>query len=278
MVRAMSLTSLLFVPGAMPSRFAKALASGASVVCIDLEDSVPPAAKDQARADAIAAVARGSRFAIRINPVTTLAGLRDLVTIADAGITPSLVLLPKAESAGDVAVVRGALGDAVGIVPLVESPAALRQTAEIAAAPGVAAMMFGGGDMAAELGTAIAWEPLLAARGAFLLGCAEAGVATIDVPFIALDDPAGLESETIRAQALGFLAKAAIHPAQVAVIDAVLRPSRAQIDEARAAMAVFAEAGGAAVRFQGRMLEAPIVRRYARILAQAAGCEGVSDA
>lgn len=271
-VRAESLTSLLFVPGATPARFGKALASGASMVCIDLEDSVPPDGKAQARAHALAAVRDDARFAIRINPVSTEDGTRDLLALADAGLRPT-ILLPKAESVDDPAVVRGALGGGTEIVPLIESPRALRATHAIAGAPDVAAMMFGGGDMAAELGVEIAWEPLLAARGAFLLGCAEAGVPAIDVPFLDLADAEGLAAETRRARMLGFQAKAAIHPAQVATIDAVLRPSPELIEEALAAQAAYAAGGGAAVRFRGRMLEAPVMRRYHRILAQAE-CNG----
>lgn len=276
--RVSGMTSLLFVPGAMPARFAKARASGASIVCIDLEDSVPESGKDDARAAAIAGVGDWPGYAVRINPVTTLAGLRDLVAIAEASVAPAAILLPKAEQPGDIAVVRGALGDAAAIIPLIESPAALRRTADIASAPGVAAVMFGGGDMAGELGVAVAWEPLRHARGAFMLGCAEAGVPAIDVPFLDLDNLRGLEAETRLAQALGFQAKAAIHPAQVATIDAVLRPDAELIREAHEAAVAFADGGGAAVRFRGRMLELPVMRRYRRILAQATVVQGDGNA
>lgn len=266
---ATNLSTLLFVSGATPNRFDKALATQADSVCIDLEDAVPADDKVEARAQALAAIGRSPRLALRINPVGTLAGLRDLVALADAGVRPALLLLPKVESATELAIVTGALGTHIPLVPLIETPAGLAATAAIARAPGVAAMMFGGGDMAAELGVELAWEPLLVARGAFLLGCAAAGVPTIDVPFIDLADLAGLEAETLRARALGFQAKAAIHPAQVDIINAALRPSAALIAEAQSADAAFAAAGGAAVRFQGRMLEEPVMRRYRRILAQA---------
>ena len=266
----LGLTSLLFVSGATPERLPKALATRASIACIDLEDSVPDADKAVARSAALALISGDPRVAIRINPVTTLEGLRDLVALADAPARPKFLLLPKAENAGDISVVRGALGNDVVVIPLIESPAALHQTATIAASPGVGAMMFGGGDMAGELSVAIAWEPLLAARGLFLLGCAQAGVPAIDVPFVALDDLAGLEAETLKAQALGFQAKAAIHPAQVDIINAVLRPSAELTAEARDAEAAFAAGGGAPVRFRGKMLELPVMRRYRRILAQAA--------
>lgn len=266
------LMTLLFVPGGRPDRFAKALASGADAVCVDLEDAVPPADKAAARAAAIAALSDPATpdLSLRINGVTTRAGLEDLVTLGDAGAMPALLLVPKVESAEAIEVVRGALGDACPpIVPLIETPKGLRRAHAIASAPGVAAAMFGGGDLAGELGVALAWEPLFTARGQFVLACAEAGVPAIDVPFLHLDDAAGLADETRRARALGFAAKAAIHPGQIKAIRAGLAPTPQEIADAQAAAAAFAAAGGAAVRHKGRMLEAPIMRRYFRILSQA---------
>ena len=265
---------MLFVPGSKPERYAKALDAGADAVCIDLEDSVPESAKAEARAAAVAAIGEGGgegngrRLVLRINGVRTRAGLEDLIALADAAALPSLLFVPMVESAAEVGVILGVLGDrAPGIVPLIETVKGLNAAAEIASAPGVAAMMFGGGDFAAELGVALAWEPLRSARGAFVMACAGAGIPAIDVPFIQLDDAEGLKTEAEAAKALGFAAKAAIHPAQVAVINAVFRPTPEQIAEALEAQKVFDAAGGAAVRFNGRMLEAPIMRRYQRILA-----------
>lgn len=262
---AAGLTSLLFVPGTRPDRFAKALASDADIVCIDLEDAVPAEGKAAARDAAIAAI--GGRIAIRINAVTTGTGLADLLALAAAPALPPLILVPMVESPGEIAVVRGTLGEHAGIVPLIETPLALRRAADIAAAPGVVAMMFGGGDMAGVLGTALAWEPLLHARQALLLACAQAGVPAIDVPWIVLDDADGLDDEARRAHAIGFQAKAAIHPAQLDAIHAAMHPSKALLAEAHAALAAYAAGSGGAIRFAGRMLEAPIMRRYARIAA-----------
>lgn len=264
--------TLLFVPGGRPDRFAKALASGADAVCVDLEDAVPSADKPQARAIAIAALSDAATpgLALRINGLTTLAGLADLVALANAPGAPSLLLVPKVESADMLEIVRGVLGDRTPpLVPLIESARGLRMAHAIAAAPGVAAVMFGGGDLAGELGVELAWTPLLTARSQLLFACAEAGVPAIDVPFIHLDDGDGLSEETARARALGFAAKAAIHPAQIPAIRAALAPNEAEIAEARAAATAYADAGGAAVRHNGRMLEAPIMRRYHRILSQA---------
>ena len=115
---------------------------------------------------------------------------------------------------------------------------------------------------------ALAWEPLLAARGALLIACAEAKVPAIDVPFIGLDDPAGLADECRRAKALGFAAKAAIHPGQVAAIEAAFAPTIAELAEAEEAIAAYLSGDGKAIRFKGRMLEAPVIKRYRAVLAK----------
>lgn len=256
--------SLLFVPGARPDRFAGALASGADAVCIDLEDAVPAEGKAEARAAALAGLG-DPRLAIRINGMTTPFVSDDLSALAAATTHPPLLFIPKVESAAELAPAQ-ALG--IPLVPLIETPRGLRLAHEIAAAPGVVALMFGGGDFSAELGVELAWEPLLFARSQLLLACAEAGIPTIDVPWIRLDQAEGLAEETRRAKALGFAAKAAIHPSQIATIHQVMRPTPAEIAEAEEAAAAFDAAGGAAVRFKGKMLEAPIMRRYRRILEQ----------
>lgn len=261
-----ALASVLFVPGSRPDRFGKALASGAGLVCVDLEDAVPAPDKAAARDAALAAIGPG--LAIRINPVTTRDGLADLLALAAAPQLPP-VFVPKVEHEEQLAIVAGVLGERAALVPLIETPRGLRRAYRIAAYPRVPAMMFGGGDMAAELGVALAWEPLLHARSAFVVAAAEAGKPAVDVPWISLDDAAGLADEAERARALGFTAKAAIHPAQVAAIEATFRPTPTAVEEARQAEAAFAAAGGGAARFNGKMLEAPVMRAYRRTLARA---------
>ena len=88
----------------------------------------------------------------------------------------------------------------------------------------------------------------------------------VDVPYIDLENDAGLAEECARAKALGFHAKAAIHPRQIDAIKAAFRQTLNEIEEARAAIAAFDAGGGAAIRFQGKMLEAPLIRRYRQIV------------
>lgn len=260
--------SMLFVPGNKPERFAKALASGADSVCIDLEDAVPPEQKAEARLTAIAAAAADSRFAIRINALTTLDGLADLIALAEATRRPRLVYLPMVEHATEVEIACCALADdSVTFVPLIETVKGLSNAGEIAAHPAVKLVMLGGADFSAQLGVALSWEPLMLARSQLVMACAGAGKGAIDVPWIHFEDMEGLGDETRKAKTLGFVAKGAIHPAQIPVIHGVYRPTAEQIEEAREAEQVFKEAGGAAVRFRGRMLDVPVIKRYRQILA-----------
>lgn len=263
-------TNLLFVPANRPERFEKAAKSGADKVCIDLEDSVPADQKDSARESVLESLKTLDRTktAVRINGLKTKAGLEDLLALAIADCCPSQVFLPMVESPVEVDIAHEIIGDRIdGLVPLIETVQGLRAGDQIAAAAGVSAMMFGGGDFSAQLGTKLEWEPLLAARGEFILCCASAGTLAVDVPYIDMGNPEGLEEECRRAKALGFHAKAAIHPAQIETVRRIMQPSSEELAEAREAIEIFEAAGGKAVRHNGRMLEAPIMQRYRNIVA-----------
>jgi (S)-citramalyl-CoA lyase len=257
-------SSLLFVPGDRPDRIGKARASAADLVCVDLEDAVADGAKEQARDGAVTLAGEGDpRLVIRINRVASRHGIADLHALAER--PPATVLIPMCEEVAELRIVRAALGEEVALVPLVETVAGLNNAGAIAAAPGVSAIMFGGGDLSAELGVALAWEPLLTARSLLVMAAAAARVPAIDVPFVGLDDAAGLEEECRRARALGFRAKAAIHPAQLGAIHDAFRPTDTEREEARAALRAFGEGGGGAVRWNGRLLEAPMIARLKEV-------------
>ncbi|ASK88873.1 HpcH/HpaI aldolase/citrate lyase family protein [Sphingorhabdus sp. SMR4y] len=265
-------TNFLFVPANRPERYAKAAASGADLICIDLEDSVPADEKDTARQSVLTALATLERekTAVRINGLNTADGLADLLALRNADHSPSLVFVPMVESAGEIEIAHSIVGDKVdGLIPLIETVKGLRAGDAIAASKGVTAMMFGGGDFSAELGTRLEWEPLLAARGAFIMCCASAQIAAIDVPYIDMSNEDGLAEECARAKAMGFHAKAAIHPKQLAAIQTAMRPSDAEIAEASEALAAYEKAGGKAISHNGRMLEAPVMQRYRRIVESA---------
>jgi (S)-citramalyl-CoA lyase len=202
---------------------------------------------------------------LRINGLRTAAGLADILALK-ARAELDYLFVPMVESAAEIEILRNILGEAVAIIPLIETVKALRAAAGIATSPGVVAIMFGGGDFAGELGVKLEWEPLLHARSEIVMACAAANIRAIDVPYVDLENEAGLAEECARAKAIGFHAKAAIHPRQIDAIAAAMRPGTAEIEEARAAIAAFDAGGGAAIPFHGKMLEAPLVRRYRQIL------------
>lgn len=238
---------------------------------MDLEDAVPTGEKTLARTAAFAQVARESnaRWAIRINAIGTAEGIRDVAALTQCETLPRYLLIPMVEADTELEIVARALGDdCPKLIPLIETPTGLRRALAIASHAKVAAVMFGGGDFSGELGVELAWEPLLAARQQLILACAEAGTPAVDVPYIRLDDETGLARECECARAIGFAAKAAIHPRQLPVIEAKFAPSEADIAEAREALEAYEAGGGRAIRFRGRMLEAPFIRRYRAVIAR----------
>jgi (S)-citramalyl-CoA lyase len=258
--------SLLFVPGSRPERFAKALASGADLVCIDLEDAVGPADKEDARTAAIAALG-DPRLGIRVNGLRTRFGLADLVALSQAPTKPPFLMVPMVESAAEIEIVHAVMGPDVPILPLIETVKGLSAAGDVAASKGIGGVMLGGADFAGELGVTLSWEPLIAARAAIVMACAAARVPSLDAPWLSLDDLDGLAVETARAKAIGFSAKSAVHPKHIAVIHGVMRPTTQEIAEAYEAEAAYRAAGQSAVRFKSGMLEAPVMARYRRILA-----------
>lgn len=258
--------SLLFVPGSRPERFEKALVSGADLVVIDLEDAVGPADKDAARNAALGAIG-DPRLGIRINGLRTRQGLADLLALSAAPRRPPYVMVPMVEAVAEVEIVHAVLGPDTGVLPLIESAKGLRVADGIAAARGIEGVMLGGADFAGGLGVPMSWDALYAARSAVISACAAARVPSIDAPWLDLDDLDGLAVETRRVKAMGFAARAVVHPKHVAIVHDVMRPTDDEVAEAHAAETAYAASGEAAVRFHGTMLEAPAMARYQRILA-----------
>jgi (S)-citramalyl-CoA lyase len=264
--------SWLFTPATRPDRFARAGEAGADVLIIDLEDAVAPGDKDRARAAALAQLDAGRGTApiqaVRVNGLRTRAGLEDVRLLLESRTGPDTVILPKVETPDEPRLMDAWLAEAgspAGLVALIESARGLEAAPEIArSTPRLSALMFGAADLAADLGAPAAWEPLLYARSRVVAAAAAAGIGAIDAPFFDLKDQTGLEAELRAAVALGFTAKAAIHPGQVAAINAALTPSVAAVAEAREILAQN-EAGVGVVG--GRMVDEAVARRARRILA-----------
>ncbi len=255
---------LLFVPGSRPERYTKAIATGADQVCIDLEDAVAAADKDSARASLFSFLAdkpqsRGE-IGLRINPLSTAQGQADLEALADSGLTPAFVMLPKVETAAELeqADARLAAINTVFIAQI-ETPKGLLDARRIAAAsPRLQALMFGGFDYIVALRGRASWESFFHPRVQLATVAAEAGVGCLDVPWLDIKDEAGLVAETDRVIALGFTAKAAIHPAQVAPIQERYLPTAEEYARARRVIEALAANRGEAIQLDGKLVDRPI--------------------
>ena len=151
---------------------------------------------------------------------------------------------------------------------IIETNAGLEAAVEIAqSSPRIDALFFGGVDMAAELRCDLAWEPLLYARSRVVHAAASAGVDVIDVPYLDLDDPVGMQVAAEQARALGFSGKGAIHPKQIAALNTVFTPTADQITRAKRVIAAFESADTGLVVVDGKLIEKPVLREMYRILA-----------
>ncbi|MBB2893583.1 HpcH/HpaI aldolase/citrate lyase family protein [Flexivirga oryzae] len=263
--------TFLFVPGDRPERFAKAVAAGADVVVVDLEDAVAPEAKESARAAVVTWLGSLSSEAaaavvVRVNAAGTPWHEADLEAVAGRA---GAVMMAKAEAGTPLA----AAGRRVPVIALIETATGALDARAIAATEGVVRLAFGSFDLAAELGIdPLDAQALVPSRGALVLASAAAGIAgPIDGVHAAIDDVEALTAEADAARRLGFGGKLCIHPRQVAVVDAVLRPSAADVAWARSildATAVAHEGGVATV--DGRMVDKPVIDRATRIIAAAA--------
>lgn len=273
---------LLFVPGSRPERFDKAIATGADQVCIDLEDAVAPGDKDTARAatfDFLSRVpAAHSEVGLRLNPLGGALGRRDLQALADSGLAPAFVMLPKVEDVAELDAADAALaGRDTALIAQIETPKGLLDARALAAAtPRLQALMFGGFDFIVALRGRACWESFFQPRVQLALVAAEAGIGCIDVPFLDIRDEAALVAETDRVIALGCTAKAAIHPAQVGPIQQRYLPTADELERARRVIDALASSGGSAVQLDGKLVDRPIEIAAERALAL--GAHGVRPA
>lgn len=255
----------LFVPGDRPERFGKAAASGADVVVLDLEDAVAPERKEDARRHVCAWVAEGHECAVRVNAPGTRWHTGDLAALSGSGCA---VMLPKADDPVAVREVAEMLGGSPTLIALVETARGVLNARGIAAIPAVARLAFGSFDLTAELGVDPAdREALAQARGALVLASAAAGVpGPVDGVTSDLGDEDLLTEDVGYARRLGFTGKLCVHPKQVAVAAAALRPNEHETRWAR--QVVDAAAGGGVAAVGGRMVDKPVLDRARRILRQ----------
>lgn len=276
----MRLRSLLFVPGDRPERMDKALASGADALILDLEDSVTSAKKAEARAAIAEFLSRphpGVGRWVRINP------LDSGMTAADLGAAEGAdgIVLPKSATGADVAGLDAMLGGSdARILPIAsETPAAIFGLGSYAGCSArLAGITWGAEDLPAAIGAASSREadggytpPYEMVRALTLFGAHAAGVAAIETVYPDFRNLAGLEAYCARAMRDGFTGMMAIHPAQVAVINAAFTPGEAAVAHARAVVAAFAaNPGVGALQLDGKMIDAPHLKQAEALLKRVA--------
>lgn len=267
--------SLLFVPGLRPDRFAKALESGADIVCVDIEDAVPLARKDEARALTFPLFGEVGpshvETMVRINPLSTPEGLKDILALRDCEAPPKALMLAKPGSAAEIRLYDELLqGSCAGIRfhVIIESTDGLANVMDIAnASARIDSLLFGAVDMSADLRAEKTWEALLYARSRVVHAAARYGLDLLDVPWLNLDDQDGLKIEAEMSSALGFTGKASIHPKQIHVINDVFSPSPDLIARARKILGEFEQDTTGLVVVDGELIERPVVRSMLRVLA-----------
>lgn len=268
--------SFIFTPGLKPQMYPKALASGADIVCVELEDGIAPKDKAQARRNALALFEQtqaddGVERMVRINCLREQFGIEDVQAILATDTPPPALMMPKVRTPDEVVMLDTLLserGHATRLHIIIETNAGLEAAYDIAhCSSRIDALFFGGVDMAAELRCENAWEPLLYARSRVVHAAAAAGLDVIDVPYLDLDDPDGMLVAARQAKQLGFSGKGAIHPKQIAALNGVFTPTTEEVARAIRITRTFAEADTGLVVIDGKLIEKPVLRDMHRILA-----------
>jgi len=260
--------SWLFVPANRPERFAKAAASDADRVIIDLEDAVAPGHKVAAREKLASAELPSSKpLYVRVNSPSTewfFADVAMAVRLKLAGI-----LLPKAELATDVERVAAQLSSGVTVVPIIETAAGMWNAQEVARSRRVERLVFGALDFELDTGIREGDDTFAYARSRVTIASRIAGIAPpIDSVTIAIDDEARLRSDAERSRRFGFGGKLCIHPKQAAVLNAMWLPTPDEIAWAEAILSEHAKRPNDGVfAFNGTMVDRPVIERAKRIRA-----------
>ncbi|MDM7832512.1 HpcH/HpaI aldolase/citrate lyase family protein [Cellulomonas edaphi] len=259
--------ALLFCPADRPDRFAKA-AARADAVILDLEDAVTAEAKPEARRNLARAGLDPARTIVRVNPAGTDDLLEDLHALV--GTPYRTVMLAKTAGAADVHELAS-----YDVVALVETAVGVVEAAGIAAVPNVVGLMWGAEDLVASMGGTASRDAAGAyravavqARSTVLLAARAVGKVAIDAVHVEIDDVDGLAAEATDAAASGFGATACIHPSQVPVVRAAYRPSEAEVAWARGVLAAAVGQHGA-FRWEGRLVDGPILKHAEHVLARA---------
>lgn len=268
--------SFIFTPGLRPDMFPKALASGADIVCVELEDGIAPKDKAEARKHALALFEvpqadDGVERIVRINSMRERFGIEDVNAVLASNTPPPALMMPKVRTPDEVVMLDGLLGEAghaTRLHVIIETNEGLEAAFEIArCSDRIDAMFFGGVDMAAELRCQNTFDALIYARSRVVHAAAAAGLDVVDVPYLDLEDPDGMRVEAEKVRDLGFSGKGSIHPKQIAALNDVFTPSAEKIARARRVISEFEKADTGLVVVDGKLIEKPVLREMYRVVA-----------
>tara|TARA_B100001175_G_C19457738_1_gene614812 strand:+ start:172 stop:1020 length:849 start_codon:yes stop_codon:yes gene_type:complete len=268
--------SFIFCPGNKPDMIPKALSSGADMVCIDLEDAIIPEHKDISRSSTIRAfedisVPHGVETLIRINDVNSKDGKEDIKAILESVNTASGLMLPKIQNVNEIIDLEKQIKLAnknLNLHIIIETNKGLENAWNIAQSSAlIKSLLFGGVDMSADLGCNGDWMSLLYARSRVVHAAAGAGIDSIDVPFLDLEDMEGMRQEAQKSKNLGFSGKGSIHPKQIALLNKVFTPSESEIEYANKVIKAFNEASDGLVVVDGKLIEKPVLRTALKTIA-----------
>lgn len=266
------LTTLLFVPGNKPDLFPKALRSGANVAILDLEDAVGISDKEMARETVLNYLQNVdsesiTQLALRTNSLSSPWGKADLEGMKKRNIQPKIYVHPKTENAAQVRELDAYFTDNTQIILMIESMKGFYYLAEIAAASKkVVALALGGADFTNETGIKNEWESLYFYRSMLVMHAKAHDLAAIDSPYFDFKDTEGLRKEMLQLKNIGYSGRLVIHPSQINVIQAVMKPTEIEIEEAKAIIEVFEAANGNVCQWKGQMIDEPIYRKALRIM------------
>ena len=265
--------SFIFTPGLKPEMFPKAIASGADMVCIELEDGIAIKDKDEARKNTIDAlknleVKNGVELVVRVNCQRTKFGLLDLEAFISSKLPIKALMLPKVKTPEEITFIDNLLTDCgldTDLHVIMETNEALESIYEIAhASKRIVALYFGGVDMAAELRVPNEYKNLIYARSKLVHAGASVGVDVIDVPYLDLDDMDGMKKESELVRDLGFTGKGSIHPKQINILNEIFTPSKEEIMKAKKIVDQFNESNTGLVVIDGKLIEKPVLREMQR--------------
>ena len=281
--------SLLFIPGNRANMLEKGAGLPADALVLDLEDSVPPAEKANARGTVSEFVPKlsGKRLFVRVNGMTTQWVKDDIKAIVSGQIEG--ISIGKMESAAMAKELSALLSEAekkagvpdghTKVIAWIETAKGVIFAREVAeATPRILGLAFGAEDFTADMGIARTkgGDEVIVAKAMTAIAARAADVLAFDTPDPDFKDIPGMVAEATRAKSLGFKGKFAIHPAQIAAINELFQPSKPEIEHARRVVAVFEEAkakGSAAIALDGKMVDTPVWKRAVKVLEVAEAME-----